>query len=252
MARMKTPGSGSSKKGGTTSAYTPTTRTLSVKVKTAKKRTASSARWLERHLNDPYVAEARKQGWRSRAAFKLLQLDERFDLIKSGMRVVDLGAAPGGWTQVVLSKQKRKITEDSPAIVVAIDYLEMEPMSGAIILQKDFTEDDAPQMLKDAMGGPADLVLSDMAAPTTGHAQTDHLRITALAEMAAEFACEVLNQNGAFVCKLFQGGADKELLTMLKKNFKTVKHAKPPSSRADSSETYIVAQGFRGGGEDSQ
>lgn len=252
----KTPGrqapSGGAAGLGDLSVTTPTVRALSVKVKTAKKRTTSSTKWLNRQLNDPYVAEARRQGWRSRAAFKLLQLDERFNLLKPGLRVVDLGAAPGGWTQVALAKVKpEKGSKGRYGAVVALDILPMEPISGAIVLEADFTEDHVPDELKEAMEGPADLVLSDMAAPTTGHPQTDHIRIMALAEMAAQFACEVLTEGGAFVCKLFQGGAEKDLLDLLKRNFKTVKHAKPAASRADSSECYVVAQGFKNKKTDS-
>lgn len=221
----------------------PTGRQLSVEVKTAHKRSVSSTLWLKRQLNDPYVAEAKKQGWRSRAAFKILQIDEKFKLFKPNQRVVDLGAAPGGWTQVAV--QRVKPEQGRGGTVVAIDYLEMEPLSGAIIFQADFTHDGVADQLKDALGGPADLVLSDMAPPTTGHTQTDHLRIVALAEMAASFATEVLGPGGAFVCKLFQGGADKDLMVLLKAHFKEVRHVKPPSSRSDSVEQFIVATGFR-------
>ncbi|NYZ15052.1 RlmE family RNA methyltransferase [Azospirillum sp. RWY-5-1] len=222
----------------------PGGRNVAVRVKTARRRSLSSTRWLERQLNDPYVAEARKRGFRSRAAFKLLQLDEKYRLLAPGKRVVDLGAAPGGWTQVAVERVKPETTGGQ---VVGLDILEMEPVAGAVTFQADFLDETAPQRLKDALGGPADLVLSDMAAPTTGHQQTDHLRIMGLAEAALDFAEEVLAPGGAFVCKLFQGGAERELLDRLKRAFATVRHAKPPSSRQDSSETYVVATGFRGG-----
>ena len=218
----------------------PTGRTSVVRVKTARKRSVSSARWLERQLNDPYVAEARKLNYRSRAAFKLLQLDEKHHLLKRGAKVVDLGAAPGGWTQVAVAKA-------GAGNVVGLDILEMEPVAGAVTLQLDFLDAAAPDRLKAALGGPADLVLSDMAAPTTGHTKTDHLRIMGLAETAYEFAASVLKPGGAFVCKLFQGGAERTLLDRLKRDFASVKHAKPPASRSDSAETYVVATGFRGG-----
>lgn len=214
-------------------------RREAVRVKTAKKRSNSSAQWLKRQLNDPYVSAAKEMGYRSRAAFKILQLDEQYRFIKSSMKVIDLGAAPGGWSQVVAKRIGAK------GKLVALDILEMEPIDGAIILHMDFLADDAPDKLKDTLGGEADLVLSDMAPSTTGHTATDHLRIMALAENAAHFAVEVLAPGGAFVCKLFQGGAEKSLLDLLKKHFAKVRHAKPPSSRADSAELFIVAQGFR-------
>jgi len=216
-------------------------RREAVRVKTAKKRTVSSARWLKRQLNDPYVAEAKAQGYRSRAAFKILQLDEQFHLIKSGARVIDLGAAPGGWSQVVA----RKIGPNGR--LVALDLQEMEPIAGVQIFHLDFLDDGVPARLKAALGGEADVVLSDMAPATTGHAGTDHVRIMDLAENAARFAVEVLAPGGVFVCKLFQGGAEKLLLDLLKKHFAKVRHAKPSSSRADSSELFIVAIGYRRG-----
>ena len=228
---------------GSGSGSRPTGRGKHTRVKTAGKRKSSSTRWLQRQLNDPYVAEAKKQGYRSRAAFKLLQLDEKFSLLRRGQRIVDLGAAPGGWTQIAVARAK---PESGGGKVVALDYLEMDPVPGADILQVDFLDPEAPDRLKAALGGQADLVLSDMAAPTTGHAQTDHLRIMGLAEVAADFAAEVLAPDGAFVCKLFQGGAEKELLDRLKRDFAKVRHAKPEASRSDSSETYLVATGFRG------
>ena len=221
----------------------PGGRRATVRVKTAAKRSTSSARWLERHLNDPYVHEATKRGFRSRAAFKLLQLDEKFHLLGPGKRVVDLGAAPGGWTQVAVDKVQ---TSKEGWKVVGLDILPMDPVPGATTMQADFLEEGAAERLKEALGGPADVVLSDMAAPTIGHQQTDHLRIMALAEAAYDFAEEVLAPGGAFVAKLFQGGAEKSLLERMKRDFATVRHAKPPASRADSSETYVVATGFRG------
>ncbi|CAO3425855.1 MULTISPECIES: RlmE family RNA methyltransferase [Azospirillum] len=225
------------------SSSTPGGRRATVRVKSAAKRTTSSARWLERHLNDPYVHEATKRGFRSRAAFKLLQLDEKFHLLGPGKRVVDLGAAPGGWTQVAVDKVQ---TGREGWKVVGLDILPMDPVPGATTMQADFLEEGAAERLKEALGGPADVVLSDMAAPTIGHQSTDHLRIMALAEAAYDFAEEVLAPGGAFVAKLFQGGAEKSLLERLKRDFATVRHAKPPASRAESSETYVVATGFRG------
>jgi len=222
---------------------TPGGRTAAVRVKTARKRSLSSTLWLERQLNDPFVAEARRRGYRSRAAFKLLQLDERFHLLRPGLRLVDLGAAPGGWTQVAVERLQ---PDRSGGQIVALDILEMDPIPGAAVLQADFLDDSAPGRLRAALGGPADVVLSDMAAPTTGHAATDHLRIMGLAETAYQFAAEVLAPGGAFVCKLFQGGAERQLLARLKQDFAQVRHAKPAASRADSSETYLVATGFRG------
>ncbi len=218
-------------------------RQLGVRVKTAHKRSLSSTRWLERQLNDPYVAEAKKQGYRSRAAFKLLQLEEKFKFLGPGKRVVDLGAAPGGWTQVAVARVRPAQTGGQ---VIGLDILPMDPIPDASLRQADFLQDEAPEWLRSELGGPADVVLSDMAAPTTGHTQTDHLRIMGLAEAAYDFAAEVLAPNGVFICKLFQGGAERELLARLKRDFAVVRHAKPAASRADSSETYIVATGFRG------
>jgi len=216
---------------------------LAVTVKTAKKRSAASARWLARQLNDPYVAAAKAQGWRSRAAFKLIELDDRFQLLRRGTRVLDLGAAPGGWTQVAV---KRGV-----ASVVAVDLLAMEPIRGATIIQGDFTDPDMPARLTEALGGGADIVLSDMAPNTTGHAQTDHLRIIGLAELALDFAVQILAPSGVFVAKVFQGGTEKHILDLLKRNFATVRHAKPPASRKDSSELYVIATGFRGQAADA-
>lgn len=217
---------------------------LKIRVKTGKGRTVSSTKWLQRQLNDPYVARARAQGYRSRAAFKIKEMDEKHKLFHRGTRVVDLGAAPGGWSQV--AAKATGSTDENP-LVVGIDYLEMDPIPGVILLKKDFTEDDAPQMLIDAMGGKkADLVMSDMAWPTTGHRPTDHLRIVHLIEIAADFALDVLAPGGTFVAKVFQGGTEHELLHMLKRHFRTTMHAKPPSSRADSAEAYLIAKGYRG------
>ena len=219
-------------------------RDLKVRVKTAKGRKLSSTLWLQRQLNDPYVARARAEGYRSRAAFKLKELDERYHLLKKGQHIVDLGAAPGGWCQVAAPIVGS--TEDHP-LIVGIDYLDMDPIPGVILLKKDFTEDDAPQMLFEALGGhKADIVMSDMAAPTTGHRATDHLRIMGLVELAADFAIRVLAPGGTFIAKVFQGGTEHELLGLLKRHFATTLHAKPKASRADSAETYLVARGFKG------
>ena len=209
------------------------------RVKTAKGRKISSTRWLERQLNDPYVKRARAENYRSRAAYKLIELDERFGFLKGVKSVVDLGIAPGGWSQVV----RRKLPQSA---VVGIDLLPTDPIEGVAILQMDFMDEDAPERLKEALGGPADLVLSDMAANTVGHPQTDHLRTMALVEAGLEFAREILKPGGAYVAKVLAGGADNQLVAELKRNFTTVKHAKPPASRKDSSEWYVVAQGFKG------
>ena len=208
------------------------------RVKTAKGRTASSVRWLERQLNDPYVKQAKADGYRSRAAYKLVELDEKFGLLRSAKRVVDLGIAPGGWSQVV-----RKVIPK--AAIVGIDLLPTEPLDGVIIFEIDFMDDEAPTALQQALDGPPDLILSDMAANTVGHKQTDHLRTMGLVEAAAWFAVENLSPGGAFVAKVLAGGTDTELLNLLKKHFTTVKHAKPPASRKGSSEWYVVAQGFK-------
>lgn len=208
------------------------------RVRTAKKRTASSTRWLERQLNDPYVKQAKADGYRSRAAYKLIELDEKFNLVKGARRVVDLGIAPGGWAQVV-----RKLAPK--AGIVGIDLLETEPLEGVTILQMDFMDDAAPGALTQALDGPPDLVLSDMAANTVGHKQTDHLRTMGLVEAAAWFAIETLEEGGTFVAKVLAGGTDTELLALLKSHFKSVKHAKPPASRKGSSEWYVIAQGFK-------
>jgi 23S rRNA (uridine2552-2'-O)-methyltransferase len=210
-----------------------------VRVKTGRGRTSASTRWLERQLNDPYVRKAKAEGYRSRAAYKLIELDERFTLLKSARRVIDLGIAPGGWSQVV---RRRSAT----ARIVGIDLLPTEPIEDVTILQMDFMDDAAPGLLAQELGGKADLVLSDMAANTVGHQQTDHLRTMGLVEAAADFAGEVLAPGGAFVAKVLAGGADHDLVAILKRMFATVKHAKPPASRKDSSEWYVIAQGFKG------
>ncbi|HWA18762.1 MAG TPA: RlmE family RNA methyltransferase [Devosia sp.] len=219
-------------------------RDLKVRVKTSKGRKIGSTLWLQRQLNDPYVAKAKAEGLRSRAAYKLIELDDKHKLLRKGMRVVDLGAAPGGWSLVAAPIVGT--TAENP-LIVGIDFLDMDPIEGVILLKKDFTDEDAPQMLIDALGGhKADLVMSDMAAPTTGHRATDHIRIMALVEMAADFAVQVLAPGGAFVTKVFQGGTEHELLHLLKQHFATTIHAKPPASRSESAETYLVAKGFKG------
>lgn len=218
-------------------------RGQAVRVKTARRRRPSSTRWLERQLNDPYVLDAQRLGFRSRAAFKLLQLDERFHLLAPGKRVVDLGAAPGGWTQVAVARVAPP--GKAPGRVVAVDLSPMDPVPGAIVLQRDCRDAETIAAVKEALGGPADLVLSDMAPPATGHAPTDHLRIVALAELAHDSATALLAPGGDFVCKVLQGGAQGDLLAALKRDFTTVRHVKPPASRADSAEVYLIAQGFR-------
>lgn len=210
-----------------------------VRVKTAKGRTAQSTRWLERQLNDPYVRRAKAEGWRSRAAFKLIELDEKFHFVKGSRAVVDLGVAPGGWAQVV-----RKLCPK--AKVVGIDLLPTDPIPGVTLFQMDFMDDKAPALLAEALGDAPDLVISDMAANTVGHAATDHLRTMGLVEAAAMFAVENLRKGGTFVAKVFAGGTDADLLAILKKHFTTIKHAKPPASRKGSVEWYVVAQGFKG------
>ena len=209
------------------------------RIRTAKGRKVSSTRWLERQLNYPYVKRAKAENYRSRAAYKLIELDERFGLLKGVKAVVDLGIAPGGWSQVVRRTSGQ-------AKVVGIDLLPTDAIDGVTILQMDFMDDAAPERLKETLGGPADLVLSDMAANTVGHPQTDHLRTMALVEAGLEFAREVLRPGGAYVAKVLAGGADNQLVAELKRNFATVKHAKPPASRKDSSEWYVVAQDFKG------
>ena len=218
-------------------------RPLAVRVRSARRRKPSSTEWLSRQLNDPYVAEAHRLGYRSRAAFKLIQLDERFHLLRAGMRVLDLGCAPGGWTQIAGARVE---AEKGHGAVVGIDLQPTDPVPGATLLAGDFRDPAAADRVRAALGGPADVVLSDMAAPATGHAATDHLRIIALAEDAFAFAASVLRPGGAFVAKVFQGGTEGTLLAELKRAFTTVRHAKPAASRAESAETYVVATGFRG------
>ena len=208
------------------------------RIRTAKGRKASSTRWLERQLNDPYVKRAKADNYRSRAAYKLLELDERFGFLKGAKAVVDLGIAPGGWSQVV----RRRVAQGN---VVGIDLLPTDPIEGVTILQMDFMDDAAPDRLKEVLGSEADLVLSDMAANTVGHQQTDHLRTMALVEAGLQFATEVLKPGGAYVAKVLAGGADNQLVAEMKRHFTSVKHAKPPASRKDSSEWYVVAQGFK-------
>jgi 23S rRNA (uridine2552-2'-O)-methyltransferase len=212
-------------------------RSLAVPLRTAKGRTGASQRWLSRQLNDPYVAAAKQQGWRSRAAFKLIELDDRFKLIRRGARVLDLGAAPGGWSQVAVRCGAGK--------VVGVDLLPIDPVPGAEFIQGDFTDPGMPDRLARLLEGKADLVLTDMAPNTTGHNATDHLRIMALAEMALDFALQVLEPGGAFVAKVFQGGSERQMLAAMKRHFAAVRHAKPPASRKESSELYVVATGFR-------
>jgi 23S rRNA (uridine2552-2'-O)-methyltransferase len=218
-------------------------RALKVRVKTAGKRSLSSKLWLERQLNDPYVARAKREGYRSRAAFKLTEIDDKAHVLKKGARVVDLGAAPGGWSQVAA---KRVGAGEGRGRVVAIDLLEVEPIPGVEFVRMDFLDPQAPERLKAMLGGPADVVLSDMAANATGHRRTDHLKIMALAEAAAEFAREVLAPGGVFLCKVLQGGTEASLLAGLKRDFEKVRHVKPAASRADSAELYLLATGFRG------
>lgn len=215
------------------------TPTTSAKLKKSKGRSQSSTRWLQRQLSDPYVKAAKAAGWRSRAAFKLIELDEKYALIRKATRVVDLGIAPGGWSQVVRKQNPR-------AAVVGIDLLPTDPIEGVTIFQMDFMADEAPEALAGALDGPPDLVISDMAANTVGHKQTDHLRTMGLVETAADFAIQHLVPGGAFVAKVLAGGTDADLLALLKQHFTTVKHAKPPASRKDSSEWYVIAQGFKG------
>lgn len=215
------------------------TRGVKQRVKTSRGRKISSVRWLQRQLNDPYVDAANKDGYRARSAFKLLELDEKFSFLRRARSIVDLGAAPGSWTQVALKECGKK------ARVVGIDLLEVAPLDGAIFLQMDFTTDEAEAKLLELIDGPVDLVMSDMAATTTGHQQTDHIRTLALVEVAFDFATKTLGEGGNFVTKVFRGGADKELLAQMKKCFKSVRHFKPPASRAESAETYLVAQGFK-------
>jgi len=210
------------------------------KLTPGKRRTPSSRAWLERQLSDPYVARAKREGFRSRAAYKLAEIDDKFHLLKPGARVVDLGAAPGGWSEIAARRA------GPSGRVVALDILDMKPVAGVEFLHLDFLDATAPDRLKEMLGGRADVVLSDMAANATGHRQTDHLRIVALAEAAAFFAREVLAPGGSFLCKVLQGGTEAALLAELKRDFATVKHVKPPASRTDSAELYLLAKGFRG------
>ncbi|MCJ8142158.1 RlmE family RNA methyltransferase [Ancylobacter sp. A5.8] len=240
MNEKKTPG----KQQG--AAATTEARPLKVRLKKARSLSNSSQKWLQRQLNDPYVARAKREGWRSRAAFKLIEIDDKVKILKPGLRVVDLGAAPGGWSQVAAQRVK---SEDGNGKVVAIDLLEVEPISGVQFEQLDFLKDDAPARLMEMLGGPADVVMSDMAANTTGHKATDHLRIVGLVELAIDFARQVLAPGGAFVAKVFQGGTEGTLLADMKRDFTTVKHVKPQASRQDSAELYVVATGFRGRAE---
>ena len=221
-------GSGSGRRGG-----------LKTRVKTARRRSASSTRWLQRQLNDPYVEKAKAAGYRSRAAFKLAEIDDRHGFLRPGARVLDLGAAPGGWTQVAAGR----IGPDGR--ILAIDLLAMDPLAGADVMQMDFMDDDAPARIEAALGGPVDVVLSDMAAATTGHRQTDHLRTLGLFEAAYDFACEVLAPGGTLLAKVFRGGTEQALLADMKRRFTTVRHIKPPASRAESVELYVLATGFR-------
>lgn len=227
-------GPGSGREGG---------RSLKTRVKTARKRSLSSTLWLSRQLNDPYVARAKRDGYRSRAAYKLIEMDDRHHLLKPGGRIVDLGAAPGGWSQIAAARVK---SPEGRGKVVGVDLLEMEDIPGVQFAVKDFNDEDAPDFIKNMLGGEADGVMSDMAANATGHKATDHLRIVALAELAADFACDVLAPGGFFVAKVLQGGTEGELLTRLKRDFATVRHVKPAASRADSAELYVLATGFRG------
>jgi 23S rRNA (uridine2552-2'-O)-methyltransferase len=217
-------------------------RPLAVRVRSAKRRTPSSTEWLKRQLNDPYVAAARREGYRSRAAFKLIELDDRFSLLRRGAKVIDLGCAPGGWTQVAVERVGPR------GRVVGVDRTETAAIAGSVLLRADLTNEAAVDAIRQALGGEADIVLSDMAPATTGHAATDHWRILVLAEAAFAVAEQSLKPGGIFVAKVFQGGAEGELLARLKRAFAELRHAKPPASRAESVETYVVAKGFRKGG----
>jgi len=217
-------------------------RELKVRLRTGKGRSLAQRLWLERQLNDPYVARAKREGFRSRAAYKLIEVDDKYRFLKPGGRVVDLGAAPGGWSQIAAT---RVGADAGRGRVVAIDVLEMQPVAGVDVLQLDFLATEAPERLKEMLGGPADVVLSDMAANATGHRKTDHLKIMALAEAAALFAREVLTAGGTFLCKVLQGGTEGALLADLKRDFATVRHVKPAASRSDSAELYVLATGFR-------
>jgi 23S rRNA (uridine2552-2'-O)-methyltransferase len=232
---MASRGSGSGSRGSGS-------RQTTVKLRTARGRSASSQRWLQRQLNDPYVAESKRLGYRSRAAFKLTEIDDRFKLLKKGQRVVDLGCAPGGWTQIAV----QRVGAPDKGQVVGLDILPLDPIPGAELLLADFTEASAPELLKSKLGGPVDVVLSDMAASSTGHKKTDHIRIVMLAELALDFAFEVLAPDGVFVAKVFLGGSERDLLNPLRQAFRQVRHFKPPASRSESAETYVIATGYRG------
>ena len=223
-------------------------RVLRTKVTKKSGLKESSRRWLERHLNDPYVQRSKAEGYRSRAAFKLIEIDDRYHVLKPGQKVIDLGAAPGGWAQVAV--QRARSTPDEPR-VVGIDYLGMDAVPGAEVLLLDFLEPEAPERLLEALGGAPDVVLSDMAAPTTGHRQTDHIRTMHLCEVAADFALKVLRPGGHFLAKTFQGGTENVLLAELKRNFQSVHHVKPPASRDESAELYLLARGFKGHPEET-
>jgi 23S rRNA (uridine2552-2'-O)-methyltransferase len=218
-------------------------RVLRTKIKKKSGLKESSRRWLERHMNDPYVQRSKAEGYRSRAVYKLMEIDERYKILKPGMLIVDLGAAPGGWSQYAARKLG---STDAKPLIAAIDYLDVDPIPGVTILKQDFLDEDAPQKLLDALGGPPDVVLSDMAAPTTGHRRTDHIRTMHLGEVAADFALQVLKPGGHFLAKTFQGGAENELLANLKRHFRSVHHVKPPSSRGESVELFLLAIGFKG------
>ena len=216
----------------------PGQRGLTVKLRTARGRTTASQKWLQRQLNDPYVRAAQQQGLRSRAAFKLMEIDDKLKLLHRGSRVVDLGAAPGGWSQVAVKR--------GASVVVGVDLLPVDPVAGATLLQGDFNDEAVQQQLRDLLGGTATIVLSDMAPNTTGHTATDHMRIVALAELAFLFSTEILEPGGAFIAKVFQGGSERSILAPMKRHFATVRHVKPSASRKESSELYVVATGFRG------
>jgi 23S rRNA (uridine2552-2'-O)-methyltransferase len=235
MTDRKTPKSGAtSGRGG---------RSINQHVKKGRGLKNSSRRWIERQLNDPYVQRAKAEGMRSRAAYKLLEIDDKHHILKRGARVVDLGAAPGGWCQIAVDRVGSK---DEDKRIAAIDYLEMDPLPGVAVLQKDFLDDDAPDALLEALGGEPDVVISDMAAPTIGHRATDHMRTMQLCEVAADFAIRTLKPGGHFLAKTFQGGTERDLLDLLKRNFKSVIHVKPPASRNESVELYILAKDFKG------
>jgi 23S rRNA (uridine2552-2'-O)-methyltransferase len=219
------------------------TRVLRTKIKKKSGLKESSRRWLERHMNDPYVQRSKAEGYRSRAAYKLIEIDDRYKLLKPGMKVIDLGAAPGGWSQVAAARTKSSTEKPH---VVGIDYLGMDPVPGATVLEMDFLDDAAPAKLVDVLGGEPDIVISDMAAPTTGHRRTDHIRTEHLCEVAADFAISVLKPGGHFLSKTFQGGTEHAVLDLLKRNFRTVHHVKPPASRGESVELYLLAKDFKG------